>query len=51
MMTIEETIQVLMENRPERPYKTQGRRLQVAIDTAVEYIKNTEEQKKHEMLA
>lgn len=27
MMTIDEAIQVLKENRPERPYKTKGRRL------------------------
>ncbi len=38
MMTIDEAIQVLKENRPERPYKTKGRRLQVAIDTVVETI-------------
>ncbi len=39
MMTIDEAIQVLLENRPDRPYKTAGRRLQVAIDTVVEEIR------------
>ena len=37
-MTIEEAKKVLMENRPERPVKTEGRRLQVAIDTIIEHL-------------
>lgn len=38
MMDIEEAIKVLWENRPEKPYKTKGRRLQVAIDTVIEEL-------------
>jgi len=36
-MTIEEARQILRANRPERPSKTESRRLQAAIDTILEY--------------
>ena len=36
-MTIEEARQVLKDNRPSQPYKTEGRRLQAAIDVILEY--------------
>ena len=39
MMKLDEAIQVLQENRPERPYKTNGRRLQMAIDVITETLK------------
>lgn len=42
LMTIEEAVQVLWETRPDRPYKTKGRRLQVAIDTVIDTLKEKE---------
>lgn len=37
-MTIEEAKKILMEHRPDRPYKTEGRRYQKAIDIIIEHL-------------
>ena len=45
-MTIEEARQVLRENRPTQPYKTESRRLQAAIDTILLYEEELDRWKK-----
>ena len=41
-MTAEEAKQILLENRPNRPRKTEQRKLQKAIDVAVDVINSYE---------
>ena len=45
-MTIEEARQVLRENRPAQPYKTESRRLQAAIDVILDYEEEMDKWKK-----
>lgn len=45
-MKITDAKKILMEIRPERPIKSENRRLQKAIDTVIEYIERNEENEK-----